>query len=320
MSSRRGIVSFLLVSVICLTATHPLQKPLKADISEHQLNRSIVQNYSVHRTPKKVHAGDAETTPVVTTVSVTTVATIVTDTAEDEAMRPSARKNGRSRDRHKQISKSVPILMYHSISDNPKNLLCLAPERFSEQMKYLKDAGYHTITFNDLADWKEGRPIPEKPVLITFDDGYRDNYTNAFPVLQKENLDATIFMVYGFFNGKNSLTDDMAKEMLASGLISFGSHTESHMDLTTLPLDRLKEEVIQSKTDLEKMLGIPITAFCYPSGRYNDKTLELVKEAGYQFAVTTKPGWAERDQGDYTLHRVRINGDLTITAFKQMFP
>lgn len=220
----------------------------------------------------------------------------------------------------KEIAVKIPILMYHSISDNPKNLLCLSPAKFAEQMQHLKDAGYHPITFQDLDDWKTGLPIPVKPVLITLDDGYRDNYTDAYPILKRLNLKATIFLVTGFLNEKQNLTVDMTKEMLASGLIQFGSHSISHSDLSTLPDERLRSEIFQSKQALESKLGVPITSFCYPSGRFNDKTLAYVKEAGYHFAVTTKPGWSELSQGEYTLHRVRINGDLTLQQFDQMLP
>lgn len=220
----------------------------------------------------------------------------------------------------KAIATSVPILMYHSISDNPKNLLCLSPAHFAQQMQHLKDAGYHTITFGDLDDWAAGKPIPVKPVLITFDDGYRDNYTNAFPVLKRLGLKAAIFMTTGFFDARMNLTADMAKEMKASGLIEFGSHTVSHADLTTLPDDRLRNEIFQSKSELESKLGGPVAAFCYPSGRFNEKTVQYVKKAGYRFAVTTRPGWAELSQGALTLHRIRINGDLSLKQFKEMLP
>lgn len=239
--------------------------------------------------------------------------------ASDE-LQPLTRHTFHLKSPRKEINKKIPILMYHSISDNPGNLLCLSPQRFAEQMHYLKEAGYHPLTFRELADWEQDKPIPVKPIVITLDDGYRDNYTSAFPVLKQENLKATIFMTVGFFNGKNNLTEEMAKEMAASGLVEFGSHTLSHMDLTTLPSERLRQEIEDSKAQLESKLGTSVNAFCYPSGRYTDKVLEEVKHAGYRFAVTTKPGWADAAQGMWTLHRVRINGDMTLDHFKQIFP
>ncbi|WP_018132144.1 polysaccharide deacetylase family protein [Effusibacillus pohliae] len=220
----------------------------------------------------------------------------------------------------KAVATKIPVLMYHSISDNPQNRLCLAPTRFAEQMEYLKQAGYHSISFKDLEDWKAGKPLPVKPVLITLDDGYRDNYTNAYPVLKRLHLKATVFLVTGFLNQKQFLTEEMVKEMAADGLIEFGSHTRSHADLTTLPEDRLRSEIFQSKAELETLLGTPVTAFCYPAGRLNEKTVNYVEKAGYHFAVTTRPGYAELSQGVLLLHRVRINGDLPLDQFKQMLP
>lgn len=216
--------------------------------------------------------------------------------------------------------KQVPILMYHSISDNPKNLLCLAPAKFREQMTYLRQAGYHAITAKELADWGTGKPLADKPVLITLDDGYRDNYTNAYPSLKDAGMKATIYVITGSIGSNNSLTQDMLKEMSASGVVEFGAHTVSHLDLTTLSGARLHDEIYNSKQQLEEVLGVPVTSFCYPSGRFNQSTVEAVKQAGYLSAVTTKPGEAEVAQGMLTLHRLRINGDITIEQFKHMLP
>lgn len=244
-----------------------------------------------------------------------------TDSLGNEDILPARRYIGNSAtpDQKERVEK-IPILMYHSISDNPGNLLCLSPQRFAEQMRHLRNAGYHALTFADLEAWEQGKPIPVKPVLITLDDGYRDNYTAAFPILKQEQLKATIFLTVGFLNGQNSLTEEMANEMTNSGLVQFGSHSLSHMDLTQLPSDRLRQEVADSKRELEAKFGEPVTAFCYPSGRYTQQVEEEVKQAGYRFAVTTRPGWAEASQGMLTLHRVRINGDMTLDRFQELLP
>ncbi|MFC4769986.1 polysaccharide deacetylase family protein [Effusibacillus consociatus] len=281
--------------------------------------------FSVGCTPgvNKSVQQDLRPTTVVQTSSVSQPATVAPAAVPEESKTPEPAVKPADtavKTVEKAVAKSIPILMYHSISDNPKNLLCLSPKRFAEHMQHLKDAGYNTITFRDLEDWEAGKPIPVKPVLITLDDGYRDNYTDAYPVLKQLNLKATIFMTTGFFNQRMNLTEDMAKEMMGSGLIEFGSHTVSHGDLTTQTDERLHSEIIESKLELESKLGVPITAFCYPAGRFNEKTLSYVKQAGYRLAVTTRPGWAELSQGVHTLHRIRINGDLTTEQFKKMLP
>ena len=104
----------------------------------------------------------------------------------------------------KQISNSIPILMYHSISVNPRNTLLVEPNKFEDEIKYLHDANYHTLSFKDLEDWKVGNPIAVKPVLITFDDGYKDNYTNAYPILKKYNMKGTVFLVSSFVGDNNN--------------------------------------------------------------------------------------------------------------------
>lgn len=214
----------------------------------------------------------------------------------------------------------VPILMYHSIGINPKNTLLVPPAFFEEEMKHLKEHLFHTITFQDLKDWKQGHSLPDKPILITFDDGYKDNYTAAYPILKKYDLKATIFVVPGFVGGKNNLSWQEIEEMRHSGLIEFGAHTMSHLDLTQLSDAEQKYQLLESKQELESKLQLPVIAFAYPSGRYNESVLKNTELAGFEFAVTTHPGFAEQNQGMWTLRRVRVAGDESPAAFARQFP
>jgi peptidoglycan/xylan/chitin deacetylase (PgdA/CDA1 family) len=220
----------------------------------------------------------------------------------------------------KAICSEVPILMYHSLAVHPLNTLQIPPDSFAAQMQYLHSAGYNTITFEDLEDWQAGKPIPVKPVLITFDDGYEDNYIFAYPVLQQYGFKATIFLISEHVGTPRHLTWGEIAQMRASGLIEFGAHTETHQDLTTLTSDQQTEEISGSKQAIEGHLGSPVIAFDYPSGRYNDAVVEKTAQAGYEFAVTTDPGYASLDQGLLTLHRVRIDGDEPLSMFARQLP
>lgn len=214
----------------------------------------------------------------------------------------------------------LPILMYHSIADVPGNPNCVAPDRLLEQLLHLQNAGYQAISFQDLKEWHEGTPLPEKPIMLTFDDGYRDNYLAAFPILQELNMKATVFMTTGNFTKPNFLSEEMVKEMAASGLVEFGAHTVHHYDLTKQAPAVHEQEVKQSKADLEQLLGVPILAFAYPYGNFTDKTIEYVKQAGYEFAVTSYEALADIRRDVLLLDRIWLAGTYTTEEFQKMFP
>lgn len=217
--------------------------------------------------------------------------------------------------------KPIPILMYHSIGINRRNNLLVAPAKFNSQIKHLHKAGYQTICFQTLENyWKSGKPLPAKPILLTFDDGYKDNYTIAYPILKKYKFKATIFVITNFVDDANHLSQKQIKEMISSGLIDIGAHTKTHPDLTTVPSKKVYQEIFGSKQILTKYTGKPIIAFAYPIGRYNYEVVKATGAARYKFAVTTKPGYANAKQGWLTLNRVRINGDLSLAGFTRMFP
>ncbi len=200
----------------------------------------------------------------------------------------------------------VLVLNYHKI-DNMNISLSVLPEDFDEQMKYLYEHGYHTITPDELYDSLEGTgTLPDNPVLITFDDGYRDNYDNAYPILQKYGFKATVFVVTSFL-GKypNYMTWDQAREMDANG-ISIESHTVDHKSMTDLTDDQLRTELVNSKKKAEQELGHPVDYMAYPTGTYNLHIAQLVKEAGYKAAFTIKYGNVDKASNIYALERVPV--------------
>ncbi|AJA46254.1 polysaccharide deacetylase family protein [Clostridium pasteurianum DSM 525 = ATCC 6013] len=220
--------------------------------------------------------------------------------------------------------KQIPVLMYHSIADNSNvtNLasksIILPPEVFREQMQYLKDNGYTTLTLDELYNFlKNNKPVPEKSVVLTFDDAYKDNYTNAYPILKEFGFKATIFVITGGTDKIGAyLTSDQIKEMYANG-IDIQSHTVNHEDLDKLSLEKQQETLVQSKQFLEKLLNKKVDFIAYPSGKYNNFTEQAAKNAGYTMAFTINSGWANRDTNIYFLNRVFVNALKDFEQFKE---
>ena len=200
----------------------------------------------------------------------------------------------------------VLVLNYHQIGNN-FTPLCVPTQIFDEQMAYLKDNGYITITPEELYEGITGNLVlPERPVIITFDDGYVDNYTNALPVLKKYAMRATIFIVPGFTNNNpNYLTWDQLKEMEKNGF-SVQSHTLNHRALEELPDDEIRAELLNSKLLLEKNLGHSVDFLAYPTGTYNLHIAGIAKDVGYKAAYTIKYGNVDKGSNIYALERVPI--------------
>ena len=200
----------------------------------------------------------------------------------------------------------VLVLNYHQIGSN-FTPLCVPTHLFDEQMAYLKDNGYITITPEELYEGIEGTLVlPERPVLITFDDGYIDNYTNAMPVLKKYGMRATIFIVPGFTDVQsNYLTWNQLKEMEKSGF-TIQSHTLNHRALEELPDDEIRAELLNSKLLIEKNLGHPVDFLAYPTGTYNLHIAGIAKDVGYKAAYTIKYGDVDKGSNIYALERVPI--------------
>jgi peptidoglycan/xylan/chitin deacetylase (PgdA/CDA1 family) len=211
--------------------------------------------------------------------------------------------------------KGIPILMYHSISTDPKNSLCVSEKQFREEIEWLYEQGYQTISLNELYNSiNDSASIPEQPILISFDDGYADNYKTAWPILKEYNFTATFFIVTDFISPYR-ISWDQLKELVDNGN-SIGSHTVHHYDLASLMYERQKYELNESKELLERNLGISINAICYPSGKYNKTTLSLLPKLGYKLGFTTKPGKVYYENNQFLLSRIRIWGGMPLSNFK----
>jgi peptidoglycan/xylan/chitin deacetylase (PgdA/CDA1 family) len=210
----------------------------------------------------------------------------------------------------------IPVLNYHKV-DNQPLALSLSPQEFDEQMSYLAENGYNTISPDQLSAYlKYGRPLPDKPVLITFDDGYRDNYTNAFPILKKYGFTATIFLVTSLVGHDDRfLTWDQVREMQKSGF-TFGSHTVNHLALTKLTDEQVQSELVESSREIERELGTRPRYFAYPTGAYNRQLAEMVRQAGYRAAFTIRYGQVGLNSDPFALERIPIfHGGQTFRSF-----
>lgn len=214
----------------------------------------------------------------------------------------------------------VPILMYHYVSVPPPDAdkyrldLSVTPTNFRAQVEYLLAEGYHPITVADLSDYlRRGKSLPANPVILTFDDGYLDNYENAFPILKEFKIPATFFVITDFIDNKKTgyMTWDQLEEMAIDGM-EIGSHTMTHPDLEGKSRTIQASEIAGSKATIEARIGTPVKSFCYPAGKYDARTLDVLKSVGYQTAVTTDPqGTRQSSDAIYELRRIRVRGTFT---------
>jgi peptidoglycan/xylan/chitin deacetylase (PgdA/CDA1 family) len=201
----------------------------------------------------------------------------------------------------------VPVLNYHQINDEAHNVLTLSSKEFDAQMAYLQKAGYTTISPDQLLDYfQNGKELPPNPILITFDDGYEDNYRVAYPILQKYNFTATIFVITDFVghNGR-FLTWKQIKEMHNNGF-AIQSHTLNHQSLANASDADILAQLIKSREALEWRLKQKVEYLAYPGGIYDKRVIELTKQAGYRAAFTVNVGRDTKKCGIFTLNRIPI--------------
>jgi len=224
--------------------------------------------------------------------------------------------------------------MYHSVSSadikpifivgHPKSLKLrlnmVSPQSFDRQMGFLAHHGYHVISLDEyIKGKKERKQFSFKTVVITFDDGYEDNYTNAFPILQKYHFPATIFLISEApETSPDVLNWQQIIDMSKNG-ISFGSHTRHHAYLPGLTEVQMKDELVGSKKTIEEHLGKTIDYFAYPSGGFNDEAKAMVAQAGYKAALATNRGFDRKNIDLYELNRIHINNwDNDFTLFGKL--
>ena len=194
--------------------------------------------------------------------------------------------------------------------------LSLPPDAFRQQLQYLVEEGYTTVTLSDLIQHlARGAPLPPKPIILTFDDGYRDAYTDAFPLLQRYGMSGTFFLITSFIDREDPeyLSWAQVKEMHRAGM-QFGSHSYEHVDLRDKPVEYLVWQILGSKEAIELRIQEPVRFFSYPSGRYDQLTIDVVRSAHFWGAVTIHQGTEHSSQDVFKLRRIRIRGDETLTS------
>lgn len=212
--------------------------------------------------------------------------------------------------------RKLPILMYHAVDNKAwgDTTLFVKIDEFERQMKYLKDEGYTTLFLSEINQAFNY----EKPIIITFDDGYKNVYDNAFPILKKYNLKSDFYIITRWMDGETFVTPQMVKEMDESKIVEIGSHTLTHMKLGYNSYEEQENELKNSKKDLEDLLGKEITTVAYPYGCYNSDTVNISKKY-YKYGVTvTKDFNYEGKINNYTLNRIKIARNTTFKQFKSL--
>ncbi len=207
----------------------------------------------------------------------------------------------------------APILMYHVINPPPAGApypgLYVPRGEFLEQMLALKHAGYHPVTLDDLwANWRHGNRLPSKPIVITFDNGYRSQYTNARPILHSLHWTAVLnTQLSGLPPSQGGLTTAQFRGLLAAGW-ELDTQGISHADLVTEDAAGLRFQIDHARTVLQRRYHVPVRWFCYPSGQYDSTVIDAVRAAGFVGSTTVVPGWAARGDDPYALPRLRVLG------------
>ena len=227
------------------------------------------------------------------------------------------------------------ILMYHMIAA-PRpgarfNGLRVPPHRFERQLRWLSQRGWRSFTVSELL--ARGSTLPDKSFAITFDDGYADNLLRALPLLQKYGFKATLYLVVdrferdwsmqrkqhhsgGELKREAKLSDEQVDELLASGCIELGSHSVTHANFQRMERESVCRELMQSRKMLEERFAVPVLSFAYPFGLYHPYQVELVKQAGYSSAVTTREGIdSTASWQPLELRRIKISGKDNWLAF-----
>jgi peptidoglycan/xylan/chitin deacetylase (PgdA/CDA1 family) len=238
------------------------------------------------------------------------------------------------RSRNAEHSDDLRVLMYHKVTDERPNPIAVGVEAFAEQQRYLHEH-YAVVSLERVRHWLlDGEPLPPRAVLLTFDDGYRDNLLNAYPILSEYSHPAVLFVPTAFVGSPKPLPHDrnlpvanptLSWREVGSMLDVFevGAHGRSHRVLTRLPDEEARREILDSKHELEENLGVRIRAFSYPKGSIGDfdKRIEgYVREAGFDVAFSTLPGSVSRERALHrplALHRHNVE-DYGLAYFRAL--
>jgi len=219
----------------------------------------------------------------------------------------------------------VPVLMYHEIADTAAtpSRLAVSPDVFADQLAYLHDAGFQAITAGALSAFLADGvgELPERPVVLTFDDGYGDFYSQAMPVLKQHGFTGTLFMTTGWIGkegeAKRMLNWRELAEIEQAG-IEIGAHTCQHPQLDQLPDNLIREELYVSKSQLEDNLGLKVPGLAYPFGYSNAKVRQVARDVGYDYAYSVNNSLTTDADDKFTLPRLTVRRATTMDDFRKM--
>lgn len=205
----------------------------------------------------------------------------------------------------------VPVLMYHVIAPPPAGApypgLYVLPADFRGQLAWLAAHGYRAVTLQRVYDaWRGAATLPKRPVVISFDDGYRSHVVNALPALRAHGWPGVLNLELRNTRESWGLSERNVRRLIRAGW-EIDSHTIDHPDLTTLGAADLRHEVAGSRAALRRLFGVPASFFCYPAGRFDPTVVAAVQAAGYLGATTTEPGLASPSEL-FTMNRIRVDG------------
>ncbi len=211
--------------------------------------------------------------------------------------------------------RSVPVVMYHEVGDDTWGIreLFVSPGSLRQQLEYLRDNGFQPIFFSDLTHLEDY----DKPILLTFDDGYSGNYTELLPLLQEFGMKATVFVITGMLEWPNYLTAAQVKELSDSGLVDIQSHTATHPELTELDWAGQEQELRQSRLELARITGKLPYVISYPTGLHNETTLELAQEY-YSFGVQMNGGNWTTGGSYFEIPRLYASRDTSLSSYSSM--
>jgi peptidoglycan/xylan/chitin deacetylase (PgdA/CDA1 family) len=225
---------------------------------------------------------------------------------------------------NKNLKNKASILMYHSVGLN-RAFFTVSPKEFEKQLVYLKENNFKVIRLSELLEKLKNEKDISNCVVLTFDDGYQDNFYNAFKLLKKYNFPASIFIATAYVDKQmiNSegvsikiLSLENISEMNKTGLIEFLPHTKNHLDLTKVNLEKAEQEIKESFSFLSQNLSSVPKIFAYPKGKYYKEIIDLLVNLGYTGAVTVKEGLVSRESSFFELPRNSIDKKTSFYQFK----
>lgn len=210
---------------------------------------------------------------------------------------------------------TIPVLTYHSITDQSGSEYAVNTGQFSKQMKYLHSHGYHSINLKQFDTYmKQGKPAADKLVLLTFDDGYSNNYEKAFPILEKYGYTATLFVITDWVNSKPYMNWTQIKALEKAGW-DIMPHSRTHPHLPLESKANQQQEIAGSKIAIERILKTDAFAFAYPYGHRSQTTMDVVQDSGYRYAFTFDDGITSSSQNPYLLKRLIVSGNEPLKTF-----